>query len=64
MSFYIQFTQPVPNIPTPFPSLLKVSPFLRKPLFSDNSLVYYVPHSLATGTATTVRNSRAVARRT
>ena len=31
---------------------------IGKPLFSDNSLVYYKPHSLASGGIGTVKNAR------
>lgn len=64
MSPYIYFTQPVKNIPTQYPSLINAPLNMRMSLFSNNSLVYYKPNSLATGTAKTVSNSRAVARRT
>lgn len=42
-------------------------PFFCKMLcsvYSNNSLAYYKPHSLAASIGSTVRNSRAVARRT
>ncbi len=35
-----------------------------QPMFSDNSLVYYKPHSLPAGGVNTVRNSRAKGRKT
>ncbi len=37
---------------------------LRKPLYTNNSLVFYKRGSLASGTATTVANSRIKSRRT
>ena len=37
---------------------------LRKPLYSNNSLVFYKRGSLAVGTTTSVTNSRVKARRT
>ena len=65
-SMYIQFSQPVKNIPTHSPDLPQVEPFMKKGLFSDNSLVCYKPHSLSSGNSGTggVRNVGAKARRT
>jgi surface protein len=54
------FTPPPPPPPAP------PAPFygMVQSLYSDNSLVYYKPHSLSASIGSTVRNSRAVAKRT
>ena len=41
-----------------------VSPLLKKPISSNNSLVFYKAGSLGSHSISGVRNSRAVARRT
>jgi hypothetical protein len=65
---YIEFTNPVgisasftKNLPV-LPPIFKLYPM--KSLFSDNSLVVYKPHSLASGGVGTVKNSRAKAFKT
>jgi hypothetical protein len=44
----------IPYVPTP----------IRMPMFSDNSIVYYKPHSLPAGGINTVRNHRTKSKRT
>jgi len=59
---YIYFTNPV--IITTSPKVIPPARFTMKSLFSDNSLVYYKPHSLAPGGIGTVRNSSSKAKKT
>jgi hypothetical protein len=63
MPGYIFFTNPVPNItstvlPTIFPQ------YRLQSVFSDNSLVAYKINNQSGGSVGTVKNSRAIARRT
>lgn len=41
-----------------------MSNVIQKPVFSNNSRIYYKPHSLAAGGVGTVRNHRAIGKKT
>lgn len=56
MSGYIQFTNPVKNIPSTIMPIPK--PFSMKSMFSNNAQVVYKPGTLAPGGIGTVKNSR------
>jgi hypothetical protein len=62
MSGYINFpSNPVKNINMPlFPTFPKQTIYNHsmKSIFSNNTNVYYKPHSLASGGVGTVKNSR------
>jgi hypothetical protein len=55
---------PPPPPPPPTPPTFQSFYLRTHPLYSDNSIVYYKPHSLASGGVGSVRNSRAKARHT
>ena len=61
MPGYIQFTIPVQNRFVSNISIPLLS--MKKPLFSNNSMVYYKNHSQSTGVGT-VRNASRISHRT
>jgi hypothetical protein len=61
---YIPEPTPTPPTPTPTPSNRFGLKQICCSIYSDNALVYYKPHSLATAGSGTVKNSRKKARKT
>ena len=55
-----------PNLTPTFSSTVAPRPiqFTMKSIFSDNSLVYYKPHSLASGGVGTTKNNRHKSKKT
>ena len=71
MDFFTTYTinsipepTPTPPTPTPTPSNRFGLKQICCSIYSDNALVYYKPHSLATAGSGTVKNSRKKARKT
>jgi hypothetical protein len=62
MSGYIQFSNPVKNIPSNI--IPKPKPFSMKSIFSNNAEVVYKPGTLAPGGVGTVKNSRMKSKKT
>ena len=63
MEYQITFTQVNPAASSR--SIIKMPiQYMKMPLFSNNAAVYYKPHSLASGGVGTVRNSRAIGKKT
>jgi hypothetical protein len=63
MAGYIFFTNPVPNITSPYLPPIKPQ-FRLQSLFSDNSIVAYKINNQSGGGVGTVKNSRAIGMRT
>jgi hypothetical protein len=59
----LYYVYPIWNTPQPQPQP-QPQPINRRPTYSDNSMVFYKSHSLASGGTAGVRNARVKSRRT
>ena len=63
MEYQLQFSQVNPAASAKSIITLPINK-MKMPMFSNNSAVYYKPHSMASGGVGTVRNSRAIGKKT